>query len=393
MRTESEEASRLPKVVFVTRCFAYGGTEKHLVELLRRIYRRAEAIVLCYEADPYSRILNEQLSLGIQVASGLIPGGLWSYYRAFTSRGTPDAVVFINGHFGIYPWQAYLAARLAGARKVIAIEQLLANPVPDADPGASPMAIVRRLFGWRARFLCRVYLESLLRDMTICVGQGVRNRLVKSYNYSEEKTCVIPNSVNVKEFVRDCNSIHLRAQLGVGSTCPLVVAVLRLAPQKRVDILLRALALLRAKHPDMQALIVGGGPLEADLKGQASALGLDGTVQFIGHTADVRPYLQSGDLYVTSSDHEGLPLAVAEAMAYELPCVATDIEGHNDLIVDGESGVLTPPGSAEALADRMSYLLEHEAERRRLGKNARERVERFFDMDTNMERIIDLALK
>jgi glycosyltransferase involved in cell wall biosynthesis len=80
-------------------------------------------------------------------------------------------------------------------------------------------------------------------------------------------------------------------------------------------------------------------------------------------------------------------------MAYELPCVATDIEGHNDLIVDGESGVLTPPGSAEALVDRMSYLLEHEAERRRLGKNARERVERFFDMDTNMERIIDLALK
>ncbi len=158
--------------------------------------------------------------------------------------------------------------------------------------------------------------------------------------------------------------------------CPVVRigAVGRLVGEKDYPTLLSALALLKEKNIRFFAEIAGGGPLADELKERAQALGLRDVLAFRGSCDNVPAFLRELDIYVLSSRHEGLPIAVLEAMATALPVVATRITAIPEIIEDGRTGVLVPPGDPVAMAEAIAALAADGVRRRALGEAAREAV-------------------
>lgn len=157
----------------------------------------------------------------------------------------------------------------------------------------------------------------------------------------------------------------------IGTAC-------RFHPQKGLSHLLAAFAQLVQHSVDVQLVLVGDGELRRELEAQAHALGLDERVTFTGFRRDVPAILAQLDLFVLPSLWEGLPMVLLEAMSARLPVVATHVGGTPELVRDGDTGLLVPPGDAAALADAMHFLLVQDDVRRIMGHRSRQRVETEF---------------
>jgi glycosyltransferase involved in cell wall biosynthesis len=169
----------------------------------------------------------------------------------------------------------------------------------------------------------------------------------------------------------------------VAFTAPTVITVGRLVEQKGVDVLLAAWAKVVAALPDWRLALVGGGPLAGELKEQARKLGIDGSIDWIGHVSDPFPLLRGAKIFVMTSRFEGTPNALLEAMACGLPTVISDASpGPCELIGDGEeaSGLIVPVEDADATAEAIICLARDESLRRHLGLASRERA-RAHDAD------------
>jgi glycosyltransferase involved in cell wall biosynthesis len=124
-------------------------------------------------------------------------------------------------------------------------------------------------------------------------------------------------------------------------------------------------------------VLVGQGPLEAEVRSGVQRHGLDGTVVFAGHRSDVPRILSAGDVFALASLHEGLSIALLEAMAVGTPPVVTDVGGLAEVVTDGRHGLVVPPRQPEVLAEAIRKLLCNQELRGRLGRGARERAASF----------------
>lgn len=152
----------------------------------------------------------------------------------------------------------------------------------------------------------------------------------------------------------------------------------RLVDYKRFDVLLDALALLAPKYPDLHVAIAGDGPQRQQLEAQAQALGVAGRVRFCGQLGHMADFWHCMDMAVHASVLEGMPNAVMEAMLAGLPVVATPVGGTPDIVQDGETGLLTPPGDAQALAGAMQRLLDDPQRAMEMGCAAAHRMRTEF---------------
>lgn len=171
----------------------------------------------------------------------------------------------------------------------------------------------------------------------------------------------------------------------------------RLTPLKRGDVFLRALAAARpALRQPITATIVGDGPDRARLEEVVRELELPGhTVRFAGAVADPTAYYHQADVAVLTSDWEGTPNVILEAMAAGLPVVATAVGGVADLVRHGETGLLAPAGDVNALAGHLRTLAADPDMRRALGDNARRVVAAEYSFDAlsgNLQRLYNAAL-
>jgi len=282
----------------------------------------------------------------------------------------------------MFPWSAYAGARACGARTVIILHK---------DPRQGSATHVPRPSGAVARvrrFVSRFRAPGRLTDLTICVSRTMQESLVRDLHYAPRKTIAVPNGVDLNYYRRRGErSAELVDRLKIGGADPLLVCVARLVPPKAIDVLVKAMAVIGRRRPECRCLIIGDGSLEAELRALAAELGVDRTVTFVGRTDDVRPYLELADIFVLSSKWEGLPLSLLEAMAYGLPCVATDLAGNREVVAHGDTGLIVKSGSPEALAEAVLSLAEDTKERDRMAVNARKRVEEHFDIEAAMTRI------
>ncbi len=127
-----------------------------------------------------------------------------------------------------------------------------------------------------------------------------------------------------------------------------------------------------------EALIIGGGRREAEMRQLAQELGLAGRVHFLGQRPDIPDLLGALDIFVLPSHSEGVSLALLEAMAAGLPVIATAVGGLPEVVTDGVNGLLIPPQDPEALAQALARLLDDPALAKKLGENARRHVEEKF---------------
>lgn len=381
-------------VVFVTFTDCYGGTEKHLIDLIRRLdFTAVKPVILCYGIDPYSERLQARESLPLEIRKGLEPRrpfGLWSILRSLA----PDTVLFVNACHGLFPWTFYVAARLSGAKRVYAIEHLIAEEAPKFVPSKGWLKNrLRAVAGWRARHLLQMRLVGTLCDLTICVSEAVRRRLVEEYSYRREKTITIRNGVEVPPLGRYGDGASpIRMRLAISTQDRVAVCVARLAKMKGLDVLLQAAEMVSHDGFPVKWIVVGDGPLKAELSLECARRGLSTSVFFEGFQQDVGPYYEAADVFVLPSYKEGLPLVLLEAMAVGLPCAATDVGGSGEAITHGRNGLLIQPGSPEQLASAVKYLLSHAEQASEIGTSARKTVQEHFDVETTMQRLREALL-
>jgi glycosyltransferase involved in cell wall biosynthesis len=180
----------------------------------------------------------------------------------------------------------------------------------------------------------------------------------------------------------------LRDALDLGSG-PVIGAVGTVRPEKALDRLVRAAAILRPRHPGLTVLIAGDGELRP-LEALARELGLGSAVRLLGYRSDVSAILETMDVAVNCSIREGTPLSMMEYMDAGLPVVASRVGGVPDLLAGGEAGVLVDTANPEELAGAIAGLLEDPAGAKSMGERGRERRRREFGLETMARRVEDL---
>lgn len=342
---------RLPIAIFVDR-FIPGGTQRQMIELLKRIDRRQFHVhPVCFHDDgPWTSQVAE---LGDPITRFPIHG--------FRQPATAHRLLRFarwcreNDIAVVHTWDIYSnifglpGAALAGVPLRIGSRRGLGGP-----PG------VRRLQTLACRAAHRMVANSRAAASQL-MAQGVPAAHID----------VIPNGIELSMFpVR-----HHRPR-------PRKVAVVaRLWQEKRIDVLIAAAPRVLARYPDVEFQIVGDGPCRDQLIAQARDTGVLPHIEFIGHRDDVPAILAGSDLFVLPSESEASPNVIFEAMAAGLPVVASRVGGIPELVADGVTGLLVPPADPNALAAALLDLLDQPGRAMAFGKAARARIEQQYSFE------------
>lgn len=189
--------------------------------------------------------------------------------------------------------------------------------------------------------------------------------------YPGPEALVIPNGVSVS--VSDDEVAKVRDLLGIDEDTVLISHVGNIRPHKGHSNLIAAVARLARSRRDFRVVSIGGEKYDGDLdrvRSEARDAGVDDLISFMGRRDDALSFVAAADIMANPSDHEGLPLAILEAMTLGKPVVATAVGGVPSVIEDGVNGALVPKGDPDALADALAGLLDDPAARERLGGRA-----------------------
>jgi len=255
-----------------------------------------------------------------------------------------------------------------------------------------PLRLVTTVHGWvhhtsRTPLYYAIDRWCLPRyERVLCVSADLVER-ARACGVPAERCLLIENAIDTEEFRRHTSAADAKCELGLPGDCFLVGAVGRLSPEKGFDVLLRALARLRATGAHVELLLVGEGEQRAELERLADELGCREQVHLVGFQAETRRFFEAMDAYALSSLREGLPNVVLEALAMDVPLVATRIAGVPRVIDDGHNGLLVEPGSVEELAIALGRLREEGALRERLRRQGRRTVEERYSFRARMDRI------
>lgn len=245
--------------------------------------------------------------------------------------------------------------------------------------GAIPLATVHNWCGLTARERLLYYPADkyLLRafPLVIAVSRQIREELERC-RVRPERILTLLNGVDVVKFRRDSAvAASARAELGVAPEHVVIGAVGRLESEKRYDVLIDAVAALRNRFPLLRLALVGEGSWRPRLEALVAQHGLQKRCTLLGYRRDVVRISQAFDLFIQSSDDEGTSNALLEAMALEIPIVATDVGGTSELITSDVHALLVRPGDVSALASAVEQTVAHPASTRARVRAARERVE------------------
>jgi glycosyltransferase involved in cell wall biosynthesis len=221
----------------------------------------------------------------------------------------------------------------------------------------------------------------------IAVSTDIANELV-AHGAPAERVTTVLNAIDARAFHRDPARVaDARARLHLQPDQIAIGSVGRLEPQKRFDLLLEAFATLYRRNPKLHLIIAGDGSLRQALDNQRRALGIKDGVTMTGHITDVVSLHHALNLYAQSSDYEGTPNSVLEAMAMETPIVATEAGGTAELVHDGVHGRIVPIGRADKLMHAISAALLDPSATRRMMIRARQRVETELSFETRCRKV------
>jgi len=227
---------------------------------------------------------------------------------------------------------------------------------------------------------------ALRRGVTpVAVAEEVALSLERTYGISNCR--VIPNGIPTGCYASPSKMPRWewRAREGFSESDVLFVCIARFAPQKNHALLLKSFAEGPATDRKAHLVLIGDGALKKRLESQAESLGLSSQIHFLGLRTDIPDVLGAMDVFVLSSDFEGNPLCVMEAMASGLPVVSTAVGGVPALLESGKQGLLVPPGDCQSLSTSMTLLLQDHQARITWGRAAARRAKEKFDV-SNMVR-------
>ena len=248
--------------------------------------------------------------------------------------------------------------------------------------------VLRGYFGHAGTMLFRSIETALARatDRLIAVSPEVRDELVALGVAPERKFSVIRLGIELEPRVAfEGDVTEVRRRHGIPRDAFVVGWFGRMTAVKRTDDLLTTLVALRDRRVDALLLLVGDGGDRARLEQRAHELGVARFCVFLGYQEDVAPWYAVCDAVALTSVSEGTPVTIIEALAAGRAVVATSVGGVPDVVDDGETGFLVPPGDIEGLAERLAQLARDPERRDAMGREGRERVLRRYAV----ERLVD----
>jgi sugar transferase (PEP-CTERM/EpsH1 system associated) len=233
------------------------------------------------------------------------------------------------------------------------------------------------------RWLQRIGLSAA--DQVLAVSSRLAERITRDIGFPQQRIQTIRNGVDLARFVGIDREAARRA-LDLPMDVAVIATVGRLVPVKDQATLITALSIVRRRLPSALLLIAGDGPLRDALLAHARTLGIENNVRMIGHRPDVETVFSAADVFALSSVSEGLSNTILEAMASGLPVVATRVGGADEMVVEGETGLLVPASSPGELAGALATVLADAGRRSAMGAAGRARVHAEFTLDGMVRR-------
>lgn len=327
----------------------HGGTQTQVLELLAALDRDRIA--------PRLATLTLDSGLATRVEALEVPVTDLDLAEAFSLRTwravarlagaiRREGVLLVHGFLFQGSAVAAMAARWAGIPYMTSVRNLELWKRPHE------LAFSRWIHAGARRV---TFNSTHVRDLT-CAREGV----------DPARTCVIDNGLPDLPAAEPLDPDPWRGAAG-----PRLACVASLSRKKGHSFLMRAFSGVQASHPGARLVLVGEGPLRAELESEAARLGIAGQVAFAGRRSDARAVIAAADLLVLSSLEEGMPNVLIEAMAAGVPQVATAVGGTPETVEEGGTGFLVPPGDPVMMCERIRRLLGDDGLRRRMGRRSR----------------------
>jgi glycosyltransferase involved in cell wall biosynthesis len=352
------------RVLHVVKVAGISGAENHLLLLLPALRERGwdVAAVMLHDGEPGAEDFAARLEAdGVPVERVGLPRAFDP--RAFTRilrrarRGRPDV---LHTHLVHADFHGLPAGRLARVPVLVSTKHGF------------------NAFRDRKAFAIADRTVASLADVHVAISAGLARYLAESEGFDAASFEVVHYG------------IEARAEPPPLPGAPRLAIVGRLIPIKGHDVLLRAVARARERLPGLTLEIAGDGELEAELRATATRLGLDDAVTFLGRVAPVDPVLERAEVVVVPSFGEGFGMVALEAMERGRPVIASDVGGLPEIVDEGRTGMLVPPGDVEALARAIAELADDPARAAAMGEAGRTRALAEFSQDRCTERIAAL---
>jgi len=352
------------RVLVFTNSLRLGGSERQAVELVRSLDRsRFEPLLACFRRDgPLIRDLPPDLGAieALPLAAFWKPGVLRQAWRflQLVRRRRVQVVQCFDFYSNVF---AIPLARLAGVPVVIGCRR---------EEGTVRTAAQRRIERW-----CHRSAHAVVAN-----GEVIARQLVARDGLRPDRVVAIYNGIDIARF--DRLATLSQGRHGVAARGPTIAVVANLRPEKGHFVFVEAAERLLQCWPDAEFVIAGDGPERARIAARVASSPAARRIHMIGVVSNVPAFLTTVDmLAVPSVMNEGFPNAAMEAMAGAKPVVATDTGSTGELVVDGVTGYLVPPGEAAPLADRLGRLCSSPDTRSAMGQRGRERVVAHFSTD------------
>jgi glycosyltransferase involved in cell wall biosynthesis len=354
------------RILYILTSLGVGGAEKQAISLAEHMARKGHSVAFivlkhigeeCPVKLPVLRLNIAKTPLG--VLRGL------RFATNFLLLFRPDILHSHTFPANIFTRLLRISIRLSKAANKI--KPIVINTIHNVYEGGRHRMLLYQLTGTQA-------------DAVTAVSSAAAEQFIKLHAVSRKKTTVLTNGIDVDAFTPDKKIRRtIRAEMQANDAF-VWLAIGRLVAAKDYPNLLRAFARVQRAHPTSRLWIAGEG---APAILNNVAINPDETepanIQWLGLRRDIVQLLNSADGYVLSSAWEGMPLAVGEAMAMEIPVVATDVGGVHELV--GETGTIVPPAESEALANAMLAIMGMtNTQRKEIGHAARERIRNYFSM-------------
>jgi len=323
------------KVVHINAGGELGGAKTHLLALLPELRKLGvDAEFLCF-AD--GLLPQQAQNLGVPTRTlginSMVSPRLFVRLYLYLKKTRPCIVHTHGGRANLY---GRVAARLTGVPVVMST----VHSHTDLDYTS----------WWQNVWFSAVDKATWgLADCLVAVSLQLKQALVRR-GLAENKTRVITNGI--PDVV-----VAPQRELAIRPGARVICFVGRLVPVKNLSVLLNAIKLVSSSYPEIVLLIMGDGPLGAGLRQQSEELGIKQNVRFMGYRHDVLSIMQATEAFVLSSNMEGLPIVLLEALASKVPVVATAVGGIPEIIDDGRTGLLVPPRNPEQLAAAITQVL------------------------------------
>jgi glycosyltransferase involved in cell wall biosynthesis len=365
----SEPVDRKPVIAFFSDASWTGGAEKYLHLLAAGIRSCGFEPALIMNRNPRlerlkqwmeeDRVPVHEVSLGLPFSLA----GTGRFTGILRRIGPELLHINLPGPFDSQFSLVAPLARLAGVRRVVSTEHL---------PMCESFAKGRVLKSFSTRWIDRV----------ITVSEDNRMHLVRNHGVPDGKIRVV--RIGIPE-PQTAPPAGIRSSLGIADDALVLVIAGALDGRKGHDTMFHALAKLPAR---LHLVVLGEGERGGEFRGTVKAAGIDERVHFMGHRDDVFAVLREADLLVHPSEIDATPYVIVEAMAAGLPVVASGIYGIPELVIDGETGVLVPPGDSAATAGTLRILAADPEMRVKMGAAARKRYEEHFRLSTSLSRTV-----